>query len=93
LLHSIPRQELGMEVLGESELGLLEWRMRACSTRKWSAKSGEPVRGGDVYIGPSQESSCWAKIQNPDKVQGGAGQCLAGTLYELRAFSGRVRQY
>jgi hypothetical protein len=57
------------------------------------AKSGEPVRGGDVYIGLSQESSCWAKIQNPDKVQGGAGQCPAGTLYELGAFSGRVRQY
>jgi hypothetical protein len=31
-LHSIPRQEHGMEALGESELGLLEWRMRALST-------------------------------------------------------------
>jgi hypothetical protein len=31
LLHSIPRQELGMEALGESELGHSEWRMRALS--------------------------------------------------------------
>jgi hypothetical protein len=33
-LHSIPRQELEMKALGESEFDLLEWRMRVCSTGK-----------------------------------------------------------
>jgi hypothetical protein len=53
-LHSIPRQELGLEALGESELGLLEWRMRACSTGKSSGQKWRAVRGGGVYIGLSQ---------------------------------------
>jgi hypothetical protein len=38
LLHLILRQEIGIETLGESELGLLEWRMRSCSTGKWSGQ-------------------------------------------------------
>jgi hypothetical protein len=67
LLYSIPRQELGMEALGESEFGLLEWRKWACSTEKWVAKRRDV--GGGVYTGISQKSSRWAKIQNPDKVQ------------------------
>jgi hypothetical protein len=71
LLHSIPRQELGIEALGESELGLLEWRMRACSMGKWSGQEWRAIGGGCVYIGLSQESRRWAKIQNSDKVWGG----------------------
>jgi hypothetical protein len=59
-----------MKALGESELGLLEWKMRACSTEKWSGQEWRAVGGGCVYIGLSQKSSCWAKIQNPDKVWG-----------------------
>jgi hypothetical protein len=57
-----------MEVLAESELGLLEWRMRACSTGKWSGQEWRAIGGGGVYIGLSQESSRMAKIQNLDKV-------------------------
>jgi hypothetical protein len=62
LLHSIPRQELGMKALGESEFGLLELRMRACSTRKWSGHERRAIGGGGIFIGLSQESSRWAHI-------------------------------
>jgi hypothetical protein len=86
LLHSIPRQELGMEALRESELNLLEWRMRVFSIGKWSDQELRAIGGGDVYIGLSQEFSHWAKIQNPE----GVGQCLARTLYVLGALLGRA---
>jgi hypothetical protein len=49
LFHSIPRQELGMEVLGESELCLLEWRMRANSTGECKGQ-GERAVGGRGFI-------------------------------------------
>jgi hypothetical protein len=89
LLHSIPRQELGMKALEESEFGLLELRMRACSTGKWSSQERRAIRGGWVYIELSQESSCWAQIQNLDNVRGcrskfgWAGQCSARGFYEV----------
>jgi hypothetical protein len=70
LLHPIPRQELGMEALGESELGLLEWRMGALSTGECKSQGKRVVGGGGAYIGLSQESSRWAKIQNSEKVRG-----------------------
>jgi hypothetical protein len=80
LFHSITRQELGMEALWESELGLLEWRMRPLSIGECKGQGKRAIGGGCVYIGLSQESSRWAKIQNPNKVWrgGGAGQCLVG---------------
>jgi hypothetical protein len=53
LLHSIPIQELGMEALGESELSLLEWRMRALSTGEYKGQGKRAVGGGGVYIGLS----------------------------------------
>jgi hypothetical protein len=81
LLHSIPRQELGIEALGESELGLLEWRMRACSMGKWSGQEWRAIGGGCVYIGLSQESRRWAKIQNSDKVWGGDNVRLGPTTF------------
>jgi hypothetical protein len=69
LLHLIPRQELEIKTLGESEFGLLELRMRACSTGKWSGQERRVVGGVLVYIGLSKESSPWAQIQNLDNVQ------------------------
>jgi hypothetical protein len=57
LLHSITRQELQMKALGESEFGLLELRMRACSTEKWSGQERRVIGGGWIYIGLSKESS------------------------------------
>jgi hypothetical protein len=71
LFHSIPRQELEMKALGGSEFDLLELRMRACSTRKWSGQERRSVGGVLVYIGHSKESSRWAQIQNPDNVRPG----------------------
>jgi hypothetical protein len=68
LLHSIPRQELRMEALGESELGLFEWRWRAFSTVKYKGQERRVVGGGWVYIGQSKEFRRWAQIQNPDNV-------------------------
>jgi hypothetical protein len=50
--------------------------MRACSMGKWSGQEWRAIGGGCVYIGLSQESRRWAKIQNSDKVWG--GQCSAG---------------
>jgi hypothetical protein len=38
--------------------------------RKIRKPREESVGGGGVYIGLSQKSSCWAKIQNLDKVWG-----------------------
>jgi hypothetical protein len=55
LLHSVPRQELGMEALGESEFGLFEWR-RAFSIVKCKGQERRVVGGGCVYIGLSKES-------------------------------------
>jgi hypothetical protein len=45
--------------------------MRACSIGKWSGQEKRTVGvgGGGVYIGLSQKSSHWVKIQNPDNVQ------------------------
>jgi hypothetical protein len=70
LLHSVPRQELGMEPLGESEFGLFEWRRGAFSVAKCKGQERRAVVGGWVYIGLSKESSHWAHIQNPDNVCG-----------------------
>jgi hypothetical protein len=72
LLRSIPRQELRIETLGKSELDLLEWRMRALSIGECKCQEWRTIRGGGVYIGLSQEFSCWTKMQNPDKVWGEA---------------------
>jgi hypothetical protein len=58
-----------MEALGESELGLFEWRWRAFSIVKCKGQKRRAVGGGWVYIGLSKESSCWAQIQNPDNVR------------------------
>jgi hypothetical protein len=69
LLHSIPRQELGMEALGESEFGLFEWR-RAFSIVECKGQERRVVGGVLVYIGLSKESNRWAQIQNPDNVWG-----------------------
>jgi hypothetical protein len=49
-----------MEALGESELGLLEWRMRAISIGECKGQEERAI--GGVYIGLSQESSHWTKI-------------------------------
>jgi hypothetical protein len=67
-----------MKALGESELALLEWRMKSCSTGKWSGQGWRAVGGGGVYIGFSQESSRWTKIQNSDKVRGEPGNVRLG---------------
>jgi hypothetical protein len=45
--------------------------MRDCSTGKWSGQEWRTIGDGCVYVGHSQESSRWAKIQNLDKVWGG----------------------
>jgi hypothetical protein len=68
LLHSIFREEHGMKALGESELKLLEWRGWTLSTGKFESQEERAVGGGGIYIGLSQESSNWVKIQNQDKV-------------------------
>jgi hypothetical protein len=68
LLHSIPNQELGMKALGKGELRLLEWRGWTLSIGNFESQERRVVGGGVVYIGRSQESSRWTKIQNPDKI-------------------------
>jgi hypothetical protein len=42
-----------MKALGESEFDLLELRMRACSTEKWSGQERRDVGGGEIFIGLS----------------------------------------
>jgi hypothetical protein len=84
LLHSNPRQELGMKALGESEFGLFKWRMRAFSTVKYKGQGRRAIGGGWIYIGLSKKSKRWTQIQNLDNVRGcwtmfgWARQCLAG---------------
>jgi hypothetical protein len=78
LLHSISRQELGMETLGESELGLLEWRMRALSMGECKGQGVRAVGGVWVYIELSQESSRWAQIQLLNKVWGRGSRTMSG---------------
>jgi hypothetical protein len=46
LLHSIPKQELGMEGLEESEFCHFEWRRRAFSTVKYKGQERRDVGGG-----------------------------------------------
>jgi hypothetical protein len=62
LLHSIPSQELAIKALGESELRLFKWREWTLSTGNFENQEKRAIGDGDVYIGPSQESSRWAKI-------------------------------
>jgi translation initiation factor IF-1 len=44
--------------------------MRALLTGEFQGQEERAVGGGGIYIGLSQESSRWAKIQNRDKVWG-----------------------
>jgi hypothetical protein len=58
-----------MKALGESEFSVLELRMSACSTGKWSGQERRAVEVGGIFIGLSQESSRWAQIQIPNNIQ------------------------
>jgi hypothetical protein len=42
-----------MKALEEREFGLLELRMRGCSTEKWSGQERRVVGGGGIFIGLS----------------------------------------
>jgi hypothetical protein len=102
LLHSIPRQELEMEALEESEFDLLEWRVWACSTGKYNGREWRAIESGGIYIELSKETSRWAQIQNSDIVRGSwtmsgrIGQCpigyFCGAFLNSRAISGRTGQ-
>jgi hypothetical protein len=59
-----------MEALGESELVLLEWRMRALSIGEYKGQEWSAVGSVWGYTELSRESSHWAQIQIPNKVQG-----------------------
>jgi hypothetical protein len=43
--------------------------MRAFLIGECKSQERRTIRGGWVYIELSQESSCWAQIQNPDNVR------------------------
>jgi hypothetical protein len=70
LLHSIPRQELGMKALGEHVFGLFEWRLEAFSTVECRCQELRAIGGGDLFIELSQDTSRWAQIQISNKVRG-----------------------
>jgi hypothetical protein len=44
--------------------------MRALLTGEYKGQEERAIGGGGVYIGLSQESSHWVKIQNLNKVRG-----------------------
>jgi hypothetical protein len=89
LLHSIPRQELGMKALGESEFGLLEWIIRALSTGECKSQEERTVGGGRVYIELSQDLAIEPRFKIRTKSQGSWNVRL-GLSVKIGAHSGRA---
>jgi hypothetical protein len=95
LLHSIPGQEHWMKALGESEIGLWEWRKWACSTENCNGQLFWAIGGGGVFIELSQETSHWAHIPILDIVQLSrtlSGQGFLWIVFEFWSGSSRAGQ-
>jgi hypothetical protein len=91
LLHSIPKQEHGIEALGESEFGLFEWRRRAFSTVKCKGQERRAIGSGGIYTELSQKKLVVGlRFKFRTKSRGSQTMSDWDSLWEDEALSGLV---